>query len=150
VSVPTKRDRPAALVLSQCDKQWNIPGFVLTETVRQAGLVLQPHYHEHAKISFGITGLFEESIGARCQEVAPFDLILRPAGEKHSNRYLAEPSRSLIIEVASERRTTIRDATDVLETAALFRTKTLSHFGRRIYREFSVSDGIIGSKTIFL
>ena len=132
--------RPAPLVLGKLDKRWHIPGFVLTETIRTAGLTLEPHYHAHANIAFALAGAFEETIGARSQQVTPFDLILRPAGEKHANRYLKDSSRSLIIEVASERLPTIRETTDVLETAGLFRTRTLSYLGRRIYREFTSHD----------
>jgi AraC family transcriptional regulator len=135
-----RESRPASLVLGKLDKRWNIPGFVLTETFRPAGLTLEPHYHEHANISFALAGAFEETIGARSHQVTPFDLILRPAGEKHANRYLKGSSRSLIIEVASARLPMIRETTDVLETAGLFRTKTFSSFGRRIYREFTSCD----------
>jgi AraC family transcriptional regulator len=53
---------------------------------------------------------------------------------------LKDSSRSLIVEVASERLPTIRETTDVLETAALIRTRTISCLGRRIYREFTSRD----------
>jgi AraC family transcriptional regulator len=132
--------RPASLVLGKRDQQWSIPGFVLTETIRPAELILAPHYHEHANISFSLDGVFEETIGTRCHQVAPLDLILRPAGEKHANRYLRHLSRSLIIDVTSERLATIRNATNILETAGLLRRRTVAYFGRRIHQEFTSGD----------
>jgi AraC family transcriptional regulator len=138
----TLESGPEPLVLSARDKQLRIPGFVLTETVRPAGMILQPHYHEHANIALALEGAFEETIGARRHEVQPSSVILRPAGEKHSNRYWGAPSRSLIIEVTKERLVTIREATRVLDNAALFRTRMLSHYIRRIHREFETFDSL--------
>jgi AraC-like DNA-binding protein len=74
------------------------------------------------------------------QEVGPSGVVLRPAGEKHSNRYGRGGSRSLIIEVKPERLAMISEVTSILDCAAFFTGGSLASFGLRIYREFTIMD----------
>jgi AraC family transcriptional regulator len=67
-------------------------------------------------------------------------VVLRPAGEKHSNRYGRGGSRSLIIEVKPERLAMISEVTSILDCAAFFTGGSLASFGLRIYREFTIMD----------
>jgi len=78
---------PSPIVLSARDKRAEVSGCVLTETFRAPGLLLPPHFHEHANIALTLEGSFMETVGTQPYEVNPSSVIFRPAGEKHSNRY---------------------------------------------------------------
>src|SRR5262245_10657602 len=100
---------PASPVrLHQADFGLSIDGFVITETVREAGVVLQPHYHDFTNVSLVLAGSFIETIGSRARRVDPASLIVRAAGEQHANQYDRE-ARSIIIEVTGAKETLLRD-----------------------------------------
>src|SRR6267378_149934 len=101
---------PSPIILSNQDMRVEVPGLVLTKTFRPPGLVLPPHYHEHANIALTIEGLFNETVGREPYDVEPSCVIFRPAGEKHSNRSVKTAARYLIIEVRSQRLVPIRQA----------------------------------------
>jgi len=131
---------PSSLVLSDQDRRLEIPGFVLTETYRPAGLVLPAHFHEHANIALTIEGSFVETVGTEPCEVSPASVIFRPAGEKHANRYGRSSAHCLIIEVKPERLTAIREVTQILDRAGYARAGPFSDFAFRILREFRMPD----------
>jgi AraC family transcriptional regulator len=133
---------PSPLILSDQDRRLEIPGFVVTETYRPAGLVLPMHFHEHANVALTLEGWFRETVGAEPYEVSPASVIFRPAGEKHSNRYGKSAARCLIIEVKPERLATIRAVTQILERASYVEGRLVSDFAARILREFQMPDVI--------
>lgn len=133
---------PSPLILNAQDHRLEIPGFVLTETHRPAGLVLPMHFHEHANVALTLEGWFLETVGAEPYEVNPASVIFRPAGEKHSNRYGKSPARCLIIEVKPERLAAIRAVTQILERASYVEGRLASDFALRILREFQMPDAI--------
>jgi AraC-like DNA-binding protein len=103
-------------------------------------LVLPSHYHEHANIALTLEGDFIETIGTHACEMAPSCVILRPSGEKHSNRYGTNASRSLIIEVKPQQLAMISEVTSVLDSPAYFKGGSPANFGLRIHREFKAMD----------
>ena len=135
---------PAAssLVLSHQDRRVKVPGFVLTETFRPAGLVLPPHFHEHANIGFTIEGSFIETVGAEPYQAHPAGVIFRPAGERHSDRYGKNPARCLIIEVQPERLTYIRLVTPILDRASHLEGAFVPNVAFRILRESHLPDAV--------
>ena len=133
---------PSPLVLGKADKRVELSGFVLTETFRPPGLVLPPHFHEHTNVALTLQGTFVETISEHAQEVCPFGVVLRPAGEKHSNRYGRTAARCLIIEVRPQRLPMIREVTRILDQAAFVRGGLISHLALRIYRELKMSDAV--------
>jgi AraC family transcriptional regulator len=132
--------RPSPLVLGKADRRVELSGFVLTETFRPPGLELPTHFHENTNIALTLEGTFFETIRGRAQEVDPSGMVLRPAGEKHSNQYGRVGSRSLIIEVMPQRLATISEVTSILDCAAYFKGGSSANFGLRIYREFKRMD----------
>jgi len=128
--------------LSDQDRRVEIPGFVLTETCRAAGLVLPVHFHEHANIALTVEGSFLETVGCEPYEVNPASVIFRPAGEKHANRYGRSSARCLIIEVKPERLAAIREVTQVLQRASYVEAGPVSDFAFRILRELRMPDAV--------
>ena len=62
---------PSPIVLSARDKRAEVSGCVLTETFRAPGLLLPPHFHEHANIALTLEGSFMETVGTQPYEVNP-------------------------------------------------------------------------------
>lgn len=133
---------PSPLVLSGHDRRVEVSGFVLTETFRPAGLVLPPHFHEHANIALTVEGSFVETVGAEAYEVHPASVIFRPAGEKHSNRYGNTAARCLIIEVQPDRLKSIRQVTPMLDRASHVEGGFVSNLAFRIFQESRLPDAV--------
>ena len=133
---------PSPLVLSDHDRRVEVSGFVLTETFRPAGLVLPPHFHEHANIALTVEGSFIETVGAEAYQVHPGSVIFRPAGEKHSNRYGKTAARCLIIEVQPDRLKSIRQVTPMLDRASHVEGGFVSNLAFRIFRESRLPDAV--------
>lgn len=133
---------PSPLVLSDHDRRVEVPGFVLTETFRPAGLVLPLHFHQHANIALTIEGSFVETVGAEAYQVHPASVIFRPAGEKHSNRYGKTVARCLIIEVQPDRLKSIRQVTPILDRASHVEGGFVSNLAFRIFRESRLPDAV--------
>ena len=133
---------PSPIVLSGQDKRVEASGFVLTQTYRPPGLLLPPHFHEHANIAFTIEGFFTETVGRQPYDVSPSSVIFRPAGEKHSNRYGKTAARCLIIEVGPQRLAEIRHATRILDRASYVEGGLISSLALRILREFRTLDAV--------
>jgi AraC family transcriptional regulator len=131
---------PSPLVLNNQDKRLEMPGFVLTQTFRPSGLVLPPHFHEHANIALTVEGSFTETVGTEPYEVNPSSVIFRPAGEKHSNRYGKSAARCLIIEVSPQRLAAIRQITQILDRASYVAAGPVSDLALKIFREFQLPD----------
>lgn len=131
----THQDSPRPVNAGGRDRSSDFGGFLVTETVRRPGLVLHPHYHAHANIALVRRGVFVETIGKRPYDVGPGSLILRPAGETHSNHYGREEARSLIIEVGPQRLEAIRQTSDVLDRASFHRNPAVLTLTRRMHNE---------------
>jgi AraC family transcriptional regulator len=115
---------------------------VLTETYRPPGLVLAPHFHEHANIALTVEGAFIETVGTKPYDVNPGSVIFRPAGEKHSNRYGKTAARCLIVEVRPHLLESIRQATGILDHASYVDTGPIPHIALRIFGEFRMLDAV--------
>jgi AraC family transcriptional regulator len=133
---------PSPIILSNQDRRVEVHGLVLTETFRPPGLVLPPHFHEHANIALAIEGFFTETVGRAPYDVRPSSVIFRPAGEKHSNRYGKTAARCLIIEVGPQRLTEIRQATRILDRASYVEGGPITGLALRILREFRSLDAV--------
>jgi AraC family transcriptional regulator len=133
---------PSPIVLSSQDKRVEASGFVLTQTYRPSGLVLPPHFHEHANIALTIEGFFTETVGRKPYEVNPCSVIFRPAGEKHSNRYGKTAAHCLIIEVRPQRLSELRQVTEILDRASYVEGGMISSLALRILREFRTLDSV--------
>lgn len=134
--------RPSPIILSSQDKQVDVSGFVLTQTYRPPGLVLPPHFHEYTNIALALEGSFIETIGPKPYEVNPCSVILRPAGEKHSNRYGKTAAHCLIIEVQPQRLAEVRQVTEILDRASYVEPGLFSHLVLQISREFRMLDAV--------
>lgn len=80
-----------------------VPGFRLTETRHVPGLTLAAHAHERACVVCVLDGAFVESHAGRNYDCARGDVLLRPSGEVHANRFDAtRGAHCLILQVLPE------------------------------------------------
>jgi AraC family transcriptional regulator len=128
------------IVLTTQDKRVEVSGFTLTETYRASGLILPPHFHEHANVALAVDGPFIETVGTKPYEVNPYSVIFRPAGEKHSNRYGKTAAHCLIIEVRPQRLAELHQVTDILERASYVQPGLFAPLVLAMSRELRMSD----------
>lgn len=122
------------------DTSIEVHGFTLTETVRSAGSIIPPHYHNHTNIAFVLSGSFVETIGREAYNLTPGSIVLRPAGEPHRNQYGVEQAKCLIIEVGTQRLSLIRENFDLLDRADHIRDNVMSNLAFRIHKELRQMD----------
>lgn len=134
------RTRLRPLPLGGQNQTLKTGGFVLTETIREPGLVLPRHCHEHTNIALVLGGSFIETVSDRPCDVDHYSLILRPAGEAHANKYCYGAARCMIIEVQPSRLEMIRKVSPVLNRAAHIKDVWVPAITKRLYREFRLQD----------
>jgi AraC family transcriptional regulator len=134
------RAMSSPITLEAQDRSIETTDLVLTETIRQPGLVLPRHCHKYTNIALVIQGSFIETVAQDPYEVSPASLILRPAGEMHTNRYGRAEARCLVIEVKPPRLEMIRQVSPVLDCAAHIRGGWVTVLAQRLAQEFQMKD----------
>jgi AraC family transcriptional regulator len=117
-----------------------LEGFVLTEAEYHPALNLSRHIHDHAVISIVLGGTYTEFLGRRPQECKPYSVLLKAAGDDHSDRYGAAGARCLIIKVEPKRLETMRTFSRVLDSSLHARDALLASLSWRLYKEFKLMD----------
>lgn len=119
-----------------------LEGFVLTEAEYHPSLKLRRHIHDHAVISVVLNGSYTELLGRRPQECQPYSVLLKAAGDDHSDSYGSSGARCLIIKVEPKRLESMRTFSRVLEHSAHARDALLASLSLRLYREFKLMDDV--------
>jgi len=117
-----------------------LEGFVLTEAEYRPSLNLSKHIHDHAVISIVLGGSYTELLGRRPQECKPYSVLLKAAGDDHSDSYGSEGARCLIIKVEPKRLEAIGKFSKVLEHSLHARDAFVASLSLRLYREFKLMD----------
>ncbi|MBD0370135.1 MAG: helix-turn-helix transcriptional regulator [Pyrinomonadaceae bacterium] len=128
------------ITLGQQIKSAEVEGFVLTETKHAPSLVIPSHAHEHASLSFVLNGSFIETLNRQARQCAPFNLVIKPAGEIHSDRYGQLGAQCLIIEIKPGRMERLRSVSRLLNSPSLLQSDSLSLLAMRVYSEFQAMD----------
>jgi AraC family transcriptional regulator len=117
-----------------------LEGFVLTEAEYRPSLNLSKHIHDHAVISITLSGSYTELLGRRPQECKPYSVLLKAAGDDHSDSYGSTGARCLIIKVEPKRLEALRSFSGVLEHSLHARDAFMASLSLRLYREFKLMD----------
>jgi AraC family transcriptional regulator len=102
-------------------------GFRFTETSHPAGHRLPRHSHECMNLVFVFEGGFTETCTKGSFECGPQSILLKPAGEPHSDVYGERGVRCLVLEVSEHRRPLIDGTSrtvsrvDLLQGGELYR-----------------------------
>jgi AraC family transcriptional regulator len=121
-------------------KQFNAGAFALTEAVYPQAFALPRHAHGYATISCVLKGSCTEIVGHSAYECGPNSVILKPAGEVHSNQYGRAGAKCLLIAVKPQGREMIRMFSRILDYTVHVQRGTLSVLAMRVYREFRTMD----------
>ncbi|HEX8139232.1 MAG TPA: AraC family transcriptional regulator [Pyrinomonadaceae bacterium] len=121
-------------------RSFRLEGFVLTEADYRPSLNLSKHIHDHAVISITLSGSYTELLGRRPQECKPYSVLLKAAGDDHSDSYGSTGARCLIIKVEPKRLEAMRSFSRVLEHSLHVRDAFMASLSLRLYREFKLMD----------
>src|SRR5438128_9293350 len=80
----------------------HVQGFLLRETVHQAGLMIPKHSHENAHLAFVLDGSFDEVCEGRVLECKPKSLSFLAPGMMHSDKF-ERGVHCLLIELSPDR-----------------------------------------------
>lgn len=128
---------PAAIVHTRA-----VADFIVTETRYGANASLPRHAHEYACVVLVLRGSFHERFDSQERMGEPGMVILRPAGESHSDRYLRTGGRCLNIELSPRWVANARGQLPVLDRSAAFRSSMFATFGRRLHEELTHPDDV--------
>jgi AraC family transcriptional regulator len=113
--------------------------FTLTQTRHQPDLRINKHIHQSLNLVCVINGSFVEKLRHRGFQCASGSLLVKPAGEVHSNHYGRGGAECLIIEVNSDWYTDRANLLKPLNQVAHFQAPFLSPLILQIRTEMSLA-----------
>lgn len=114
--------------------------FSLTETRYGAEALLPTHTHEFACIVVALRGSFHERYDGKTREVSAGTVILRPAGEAHSDRFDRAGGSCLNVELAPRWVEGIRELSSRLDRPGALTSGRFATLGRRLHAELVHGD----------
>lgn len=114
-------------------------GFTVIESSYAPSLALPGHGHDEAYLSFAVRGSFDERVGGKTFDCRAYDVIVRPPGERHSNRYGAAGARCLLIEVMPDCLPRLEQQTSIFKVPGRLRAE-VQPIAMRIQRELVACD----------
>jgi len=114
-------------------------GFTLIESVYAPSLALPQHGHDEACLSFSVRGAFDERVGGKTFDCARYEVIVRPPGESHSNRYGEGGTRCVLILTDAAALARMREHTTIFDAPARLKSD-VQPLAMRIHRELMSND----------
>ena len=114
--------------------------FVLTETRYDHAAVLPAHAHEYACLVVVLDGTFEERCDGRERLVEPETILVRPAGEVHSDSFRHGGARCLNIELPPRWLALVRDAAKPLDRSGAYSGGAFAAGAGALYTHFLHDD----------
>src|SRR5688572_11899762 len=135
MTTPAAIPRLSPITLGDKLKCLETGGLVVTETAHKPNQTLPRHYHEQANIAFILSGSFTEIVNKRHFECASQSLIIKPAGEAHSNQYGRGGMHCLLIEAQPHKLESLQPLATAFTRVSHVRGAMLSMLGTRIHKE---------------
>ncbi|NLR62627.1 helix-turn-helix transcriptional regulator [Chitinophaga polysaccharea] len=107
--------------------------FKLNITAYQPNTHLHDHCHENAYLSLLISGGYEEMAGRHQQAILPGEVLFRPAGYTHANRFHAIPGRCLNIEFKHPGLNELASPQQLPTTLTVYKTGTFQYLYQLLY-----------------
>ena len=111
-------------------------GFCVSESVHSAGGTKPLHVHATACLCFATRGTFSEGIRGRAHSFAPFELVLKPAGEPHWDAYGNAPVTMISVGVSEPRLSQIREGTGLFGAPHIGGGAISRRLARRVHETF--------------
>ncbi len=119
----------------------DVAGFSLAETTYPAGMVLSPHCHSHAYLSFVLAGSYTERYSDQACTCSEGALRFLPPSELHENQYTTTV-RCLLVKIDPPVLDRLRDHAPVLSKPGEVPGLASSWLANRMLREFRADDDI--------
>lgn len=116
--------------------------FILFESTYTPATRLPPHYHEVAALMFATRGSFVETAGRRRLECRAFDVIVRPAGEAHTDSYGAEQTSCVIANIDPQWLPSFGGAARLFDRPSLLSRSSVAAVARRLPDELRIADDV--------
>lgn len=113
---------------------------LLFETIHPAGLRLPRHDHDKASLNICLSGFYQEKFGRGSYPCDQATVLLKPAGEFHSNDYGTSDTHCVMVEFGSSAAAQISGFANVLEDLWSVRGGPAADAMRELCRELSFSD----------
>jgi len=126
---------PAPIVRSSV-----VGDFVMTETRYAGGSTLPTHWHEQACLVVVLDGTFDERYESGSRPGEPGMVIMRPEGERHSDRFGSDGGRCLNVELSPAWLAHARACAPAIAVSAAFRGGVFPLLGRRLQQELAHVD----------
>lgn len=116
--------------------------FILFESTYTPATRLPPHYHDVAALMFATAGSFDETAGRRTFHCDTFDVMVRPAGEAHADRYGEKQTSCVIANIRPDVFPTLGSASRLFEDAMVLPRPRVAGIVQRIASELHVHDDL--------
>ncbi len=113
---------------------------LLFETIHPAGLHLPRHEHDKASLNICLSGFYQERFGRRSYPCDQATVMLKPAGEFHSNDYGSGDTHCVMIEFGALAAAQIAEFSNVLRDLWTVRGGPSAAAMSEICRELQFSD----------
>lgn len=116
--------------------------FILFESTYTPATMLPPHYHDVAALMFATAGSFAETAGRRTFQCDTYDVMIRPAGEAHTDRYGEKQTSCVIVNVRPDVFPTLGTAAHLFDDAAVLPRPRVGGTVQRLATELHVHDDV--------
>jgi AraC family transcriptional regulator len=131
---------PSPITLGTDLQSLQTASFFLAETTHDPLRRLPRHHHDHPNITLLLEGSFVETFDRRSVECGPQSLLIKPAGEVHSNRYGQHGARCLVIAVQAKGLLQACGEPDPLNSIVNIQDRTVFDLTTRIMSEHRTRD----------
>ncbi len=118
-----------------------VASFELSERAYSPGYQTPKHTHKQALFCFVLQGNYTEHYGDKTRECRSSTLLFHPPGELHAERFHEAGGRSFIVEIAPGWLTKVGEHFPIADSSADFQGAAFESLARKLYREFSNTDG---------
>ena len=133
---------------------WSAGALALSESRYPAGICLPTHAHARAYVCVTLKGGYHEKYGECERECTPSTIVLHPAGEPHSNRFLARGGHLFRVEIDDDWARDLRQQGARLDVPAETHGGPAALIAGGLLREFRTRDSLsalmIGALTLEL
>jgi AraC family transcriptional regulator len=123
-------------------KQAEVAGIGLTETVYPAHVSLPVHTHENPYFCLVLQGDYAESYGRRERLCHPAMLVFHPAGEAHANRFGKAGGACFNLEFGAAWADRLRSVSASLNAPSAYTDPAIAGLAMRLRREFHCADNV--------
>ncbi len=133
---------PDGYLYGEIGRTVKVAGLALTRTVYVPGYRIPRHAHEHARFVVTLRGDFTETYERRTRICRQRDVVFRPEGEVHADRFHERGGACLRVDVEPSWIARARELHVVLDRSMGFRGGPIAQLALKLEREFDEMDDV--------